>query len=365
MKRVPLLDLSREHAIVAAEVRQEWDRVLGSMQLLNGPQLQSFEREMADYLGVERVCGVASGTDALLLGLEALGIGRGDRVALPANAFVAALEAIHHLGATPVLIDTRADSFEPDCAPLSVDGGLRAVIVVHLYGAAFDLAPLLDLSRRRGLFLVEDASHAHGAMRDGRKVGTFGDVGCFSAGVVKNLAAYGDAGFVAVARAEAAERLRLLRVHGQEKKNHHAVYGYNSRLDELQAAVLRVKLRHLDRRNERRRRIAAYYGERFASLPLRLPVAAAAELPVYHQYVIRTGRRNELRAHLQERGVETGVHYPVPLHRQPAWLRVYGESPPLPNAERLAREILSLPVFPELSDAEVEHVAAAVRSFFC
>jgi len=363
MNRVPLLDLAREHAAIAAELRREWDAVLETMHLLGGAQLQAFEREMAAYLGAEVVYGVASGTDALLLGLEALGIGRGDRVALAANAFVAALEALYHLGATPVLVDCLPDSFAPDFAP--VLDGVRAVIVVHLYGSVVALGADLGQARDRGLLVVEDASHAHGAERGGRKAGTFGDAGCFSAGVVKNLAAYGDAGFVAAADRAVGERLRLLRVHGQERKNHHVLYGHNSRLDELQAAVLRVKLRHLERRNERRRQIAAYYGERLGGLPLRLPAVAAGERPAFHQYVVRSERRGELQAHLQQQGIETGIHYPVPLHRQPAWLRAYGEAPPLPHAEKLAREILSLPVFPELSDAEVERVAAAVRSFFC
>ena len=326
----------------------------------------AFEREIAAYIGTPYACGAASGTDALLLSVLSLGIGAGDEVITHANAFVAVVEAVQHAGAQPVLVDVAPDGFgpDPDAIACAITDRTKAVIVAHLYGSPVRLSRIEELTTRHGLVLIEDGSHAPGASCGGRKVGSFGQIGCFSAGVVKNLGAYGDAGFITTADADVVTRIRLLEGHGQEKKNAHVLYGFNSRLDELQAAVLRVKLRYLDARNQRRRDIAAFYRERFSGLHVGVPSQKADEVPVYHQFVIRTAQRERLQAHLEAAGIETGVHYPVPLHRQPAWLRHYGESPALPRAERLAQEILSLPVFPDLTDAEVERVGDAVAGFF-
>ena len=363
---ISLLDLKREYAEIADEIRAAWAVALSAMQLLKGENVAAFEREIASYVGTAHACGVASGTDALLLSVLGLGIGAGDEVIVHANAFAAALEAIHHAGARPVLVDVALDGLGPDPEQVAraITPRTKAIIVVHLYGSPLQLAPISALAARHRLAVIEDGSHAHGAARDGRKVGTGGRAGCFSAGVVKNLGAYGDAGFVTTDDVALAGRVRRLGTHGQERKNHHVLYGLNSRLDELQAAVLRVKLRHLERRNQRRHAIAAFYGERFRGLDLRVPLEGPGEVHVYHQYVIRTAQRDRLQTHLKAAGVDTGVHYPVPLHRQPAWLQRYGETPPLPRAERLANEILSIPVHPDLTDAEVEHVATAVGAFF-
>jgi len=363
---IPLLDLKREHAAIDAEVREAWATTLATMHLLKGENVAAFEGEIAAYVGTTHACGVASGTDALLLSVLGLGIGPGDEVILQANAFVAAVEAIHHAGAQPVLVDIAADHLGPDTDAVAraITPRTKAVLLVHLYGSPLPLTAITGVVAHHRLSLIEDGSHAHGAGRAGRKVGSFGRAGCFSAGVVKNLAAYGDAGFVTTSDAELAHRIRLLRAHGQEPKNHHVLYGFNSRLDEVQAAVLRVKLRHLDVRNARRAAIAAHYRARFAALELGVPREQPDEVHVYHQFVVRTAQRDRLQAHLKAAGVETGIHYPVPLHRQPAWLRRYGESPRLPRAEQLASEILSLPAFPDLTDAEVEGVADAVVSFF-
>jgi len=363
---IPLLDLKREYALIHEEVQQAWSAALATMQLLKGENVAAFEREIAAYIGTPHAVGVGSGTDSLSLTVLGLGIGAGDEVILHANAFAAAAEAVYYAGAQPVLVDVEADGLGPDpeAVARAVTPRTKAIMVVHFYGSPLQLKKIEEIAARHRLALIEDCSHAHGAGRDGRKVGTFGRAGCFSAGVVKNLSAYGDAGFITTADADLLGRVRLLQAHGQEKKNQHVLYGLNSRLDELQAALLRVKLRHLDARNRRRQQIAACYSDRFAALGVRVPQEHPGEVHVYHQYVIRTGQRDPLRAHLQAAGVATGIHYPVPLHRQPAWLRRYGESPPLPRAERLAAEILSLPVFPDLTDAEVEQVARAVSSFF-
>jgi dTDP-4-amino-4,6-dideoxygalactose transaminase len=237
------------------------------------------------------------------------------------------------------------------------------VLVVHLYGLPVDLPPVLALAAAHDLVLLEDCSHAHGATFEGRRVGSFGRAAAFSLGVVKNLAAYGDAGVVTTDDATVAATVRLLGTHGQEYKNEHVLYGGNSRLDELHAAMLRVKLRLLDARNRRRAAIAAHYDACLDGL-VTTPLADPRRTHVYHQYVVRTSERDRLRAFLAEQAIDTGVHYPVPIHRQRAWLDAFGETPALPGAERVAREILSLPVHPDLTDAEVERVADAVVAYF-
>jgi len=364
--RIPLLDLTRELRHIGAEVRENWAQLLERPQLINGEQVRCFETEMATFLGVSQVVGTASGTEALILGLAACGIGEGDEVILPANAFVAALEAVWWLKARPVLVDIQDWDLGPDPEQIRrrLTWKTKALIIVHLYGMPVNLDPLLKICRAAGIHLIEDCSHAHGATYQGRKVGGLGTVGCFSAGVVKNLGAYGEAGFVATQDATVAHRLRLLRNHGQEEKNVHVCYGMNGRLDEVQAAVLRIKLRTLDERNARRREVAHAYTEAFAPLDLTLPWEDRQRVGVYHQYVIRVRQRDALRAHLRERGVETGIHYPTPLHLQPAWQVCYRRTLSFPQAERAAQELLSLPVFPDLTQAEVEYVIESVRSFF-
>jgi dTDP-4-amino-4,6-dideoxygalactose transaminase len=363
--RVPLMDLTREFRAHRQEFLAACERVLTRMHLLGGEEGRAFESEMATYLGVRHVRGVGSGTDALRLAVQAAALGAGDEVLIQANAFVAAVEALHDAGARPVPVDVRLDDLGPDPDDLAarVTTRTRGILVVHLYGLPVDMGPILALARERGLVVIEDCSHAHGATLDGRRVGGFGIAGAFSLGVVKNLAAYGDAGLVSTNDARLAERVHLLGRHGQAKKNEHAFYGGNSRLDELHAAMLRVKLRVLDARNARRAAIAAHYTDR-----LRGYVATPPDDPrrrhVFHQYVIRTSEREALRTHLAADEIETGVHYPSPIHRQPAWRATYGEAPTLPRAEQAAREILSLPVHPDLTDAEVERVAEATVRFF-
>ncbi len=344
--RIPLMDLRREYHASRDELLAACERVLGRMQLIGGEEVRAFEAEMAAYLGVRHVRGVASGTDALWLAVAAAGVGPGDEVLVQANAFVAAVEAVQRAGARPVPVDIRLEDLGPDPEDLAarLSPHTRGLLVVHLYGLPVDLPPLLAFARERRLAVIEDCSHAHGATLDGRHVD-------------------GDAGIVATDDGEVAERVRLLGNHGQAKKNEHAVYGANSRLDELQAAMLRVKLRMLDARNRRRVEIASYYTERLHQLVV-TPPEVPSRTAVYHQYVVRTPRRDALRAYLAERDIETGIHYPVPIHRQPAWLRTFGEGPALPRAERAARQILSLPVHPDLTDEEVERVADAVSSFF-
>jgi dTDP-4-amino-4,6-dideoxygalactose transaminase len=363
--RVPLMNLTREFEGFREDLLRACDRVFSKMHLLGGDEVKAFETEMASYLGVQHVRGVASGTDALLLSILAAGLEPGDEVLIQANAFVAAVEALHLAGVTPIPVDIRLDDLGPDPAEMAarLTPRTRGIIVVHLHGQPVDLPPILELAEANDLLVIEDCSHAHGATLDGRQVGSFGRAAAFSLGVVKNLAAYGDAGMVSTNDAALAERVRLIGTHGQVRKSEHEFYGQNSRLDELHAAMLRVKLRGLDIRNARRAAIASYYNERFAGMVV-TPLADPSRTHVFHQYVVMTPEREALRAHLASHDVETGIHYPVPIHRQAAWLRTYGEAPALPNAEQAAREMLSIPVHADLSDEEVERVADTVGDFF-
>ena len=363
--RISLLDPAREYYAQRAGLLAACQRVLERMRLLGGEERHAFETEMAAYLGSRHVCGVASGTDALWVAVRAAGLQPGDEVLLQANAYVAAVEALHRAGVTPVPVDIRLSDLGPDPDALEARLGprTRGILVVHLHGFPVDLDPIVAIARGHGLILIEDCSHAHGASVDGRRVGSLGAAGAFSLGVVKNLAAYGDAGLVSTDDDALADRVHLLGVHGQRVTNDHICYGTNSRLDELQAAFLRVKLRLLDTRNGRRAAIARYYDGRLAPF-VTVPPSDARRVHVYHQYVLRTARRDALQAHLRSHEIESGIHYPVPIHRQPAWLATFGESPPLPNAECAATEMLSLPVHPDLTDAEAERVADTVVGFF-
>jgi len=365
--KIPLLDLSRQYPKIKEELHREWSRVLQTMKLLKGDNLAAFQDEIAAYLGARYAYGMASGSDTLLLGLAACGIGAGDEVILHANAFIAAVEAIRWTGAKPILVDMQEKDFGP--VPKQIEERItektKALLVVHMYGHPVELGPIVELCKKKGLRLIEDCSHAHGAEYKGKKVGTFGDVGCFSCGVVKNLNAFGDAGFCITDDPAIAEKLDLLRVHGQKEKNQHNLYGFNSRLDELQAVVLRIKLRNLDKDNSRREEIARSYAEAFSSLDGIIPPPLDKDKKsVYHRYVIRTPRRDELMDYLRSQGIGVGIQYPTPLHKQEAWgKRGYGEYH-LPVAEQVAQEILSIPMYPELQKEEVEYIITKIEEFF-
>ena len=361
---VPMLALGREYAEITAEVQAAWNDTLRDMRLLGGRQLRAFEQEVAAFAASPHAVGVASGTDALVLALLAVGVGAGDEVLLQANGFIAGVEAIRLAGGRPVLVDCEPRGYGPDVEQLeaAVTPRTRALLAMHLYGEPLHMMPLLDFCQRHGLRLVEDGSHAHGALRDGRHVGTFGDAGAFSCGVIKNLGAFGDAGLVLCADPRLAQSIRLRQSHGQAGKNQHVCYGFNSRLDELQAAVLRIKLRRLEARNERRRQIARRYSAALEDLGVVRPHEDPGVHAVFHQYVVQVRNRTALREALLLRGVETGIHYPTALHQQPAWIAEYGSGFTFPRAEYLASHVLSLPVVPDLTDTEVEHVVRAFRA---
>ncbi|HOG45616.1 MAG TPA: DegT/DnrJ/EryC1/StrS family aminotransferase [Anaerolineae bacterium] len=362
---IPWANPQAAYVAYQVEIDAALRRVLQSGCYILGPEVEAFEAEFAAYCGAAAAAGVGSGTEALHLALAALGIGPGDEVVTVAHTAVATVSAIEMCGARPVLVDVDPASYtlDPQALRAGITPRTRAVIPVHLYGQAADLDPILDVARRQGIAVVEDCAQAHGATYRGRRVGTWGDVGCFSFYPTKNLGAFGDGGAVVSCDAALAERVRLLRQYGWRERYTSSIAGWNSRLDELQAALLRVRLAHLEEDNARRRRLAGLYGGRLAGGPVALP----AEMPygehVYHLYVVRSAWRDELQRFLAARGVQTGIHYPVPVHLQPAYSRLGCGPGALPVTERLAAEILSLPMFPELSADDAGRVAAAVCEF--
>ena len=379
--RIQSVDPAAEYAGLKPEIDAAVTRVLASGRYIGGPEVEGLEREFAAFCGVAHAVAVSSGTDALRFALMAVGLGAaGERpeVVTSPLTFIATTEAITQAGGVPVFVDVEPDSLTLDTARLeaALTPRTRAVVPIHLFGQMADMDPILDVAGRRGIAVIEDACQAHGAVYSGaagRAAGSLGDAGCFSFYPSKNLGACGEGGLVTTGRADIADRVRRLRDHGQSEKYIHAEEGYNGRLDAVQAAILRVKLTRLAARNERRRALAARYGERLAEVgaPLRLPVEKPWGTHAYHLYTVRlsagAGRpggaslRDRVRAALLEQGIETGVHYPIPLHLQPAYAWMGLREGAFPEAERAAREVLSLPIHPEMTDDQVDRVCEAVR----
>jgi dTDP-4-amino-4,6-dideoxygalactose transaminase len=357
---IPFVDLRRQHAALRAELLAALAGVVDSAAFVLGAEGQALERELAARAGVRHAVGVGSGTDALRLTLAALGIGPGDEVLTPAFSFVASASTIVMTGATPVFVDVDEATYalDVDAAARAVTPRTRAVVAVHLYGHPAPLDRVVALARAHGLAVVEDAAQAVGATYDGRGIGGWGDAACLSFYPTKNLGGCGDGGMVLTDRDDVAERVRRTHNHGAGGRYRHVELGYASRLDELQAAALRVKLRHLDAWTGARRRIAARYAAAFAGLPLGLPVERAPARHVYHLYTVRHAQRDALAKRLADLGVGTAVHYPIPVPGQPMFGG--GDERRWPVAWRASREVVSLPCFAEMDGAEVEAVAAAV-----
>jgi len=362
--RVPFLDLTAQYRALQSEIRGALDRVLERGRFILGPEVEAFEAEFAAYLGVPYAVGVASGTDGLTLALQALGIGPGDEVITVSHTAVATVTGIERAGARPVLVDIDPATWtiDPEAVRVAITDRTRAVVVVHLYGNPADLDTIQAICQSHGLYLVEDACQAHGARYRHRRVGTIGHVGVFSFYPTKNLGGYGDGGMVVTADPTVAERLRRLREYGWRQRFVSEEVGTNSRLDEIQAACLRVKLPHLDEWNERRRSLASLYREALRDTPVRFQGVLPEAEPVYHLFVIQAPDRDGLQAFLTEHGIGTMVHYPQAVHQQPAYRRLGGSA--LPVTERIVREVLSLPLYPELSETAVEYVADRVRAFY-
>lgn len=371
---VPFFDLTRQHEAIREEIELALKRVFEKGRFVLGEEVSRFEEAFARYVGVRYGVGVGSGTDALCLALKAIGIQEGDGVITVAHSFVASALAVSLVGGRPLFIDIDPRTYTMD--PNRLEAFLRrregrsdakkikAVIPVHLYGHPAAMHSILEIADRYGLSVIEDACQAHGAMIGTRKVGTFGTLACFSFYPTKNLGAYGDGGMVVTQSKKLAERLRLLRCHGERKKYEHVLLGGNHRLDEIQAAILGVKLNYLDRWIDQRRCHARFYTERLSRTGLVFPMQAPGVSHVYHLYVVKTGRRSGLQAFLNQKKIGTLVHYPIPIHLQMAYKDLGYRRGMLPVTEDVARRVLSLPLFPELRPSELEEVVDAVGSFF-
>jgi dTDP-4-amino-4,6-dideoxygalactose transaminase len=362
---IPFLELVSQFRSIEAEIRAAMDRVLARGWFVLGGELRAFEEDFAAYLGVKHVVGVGSGTDAIHLVLRALGVGPGDEVVIPANTCVPTAAGVAASGATPVLADIEFETFTlcPESLEDAVTGRTKAIVPVHLYGHPCEMDAIIDIARSRGVLVVEDCAQAHGAAYRSVKCGALGDAAAFSFYPTKNLGAYGDGGAVATNDDGIAERVLQLRNYGERNRYESVLEGFNSRLDELQAAVLRVKLRYLDDWNARRRELAARYTNTLRDTGVAAPAEAPWARHGYHLYVVRSPQRDALRDYLSRNGVGTQIHYPAPIHFQHVYKHLGYAAGDFPDSERACREVLSLPLYPELSDEAVDAVARLVGEF--
>lgn len=366
MQSIPFIDLNKQYESIRLELDQVLSRLFTRGNFILGEEVSAFEREFADYCKISHSIGVASGTEALQLALLACDIGRGDDIIVPAHTAVATIAAIHAAGANPLLVDVDPNRYTLDPALLAraCTPRTRAIIPVHLYGCPADLLPILQFARKQDILVVEDCAQAHGAVYQGRKVGSWGDLAAFSFYPTKNLGGFGDGGAVLTGDPARAEKVRLLRQYGWAEHYISSVRGINSRLDELQAAILRVKLKYLDEWNATRGKLAGLYYELLSGTELTLPAQPGDSSHVFHQFVVRHPRRDALREHLKDLGIQTLVHYPVPIHLQPAYADLGRPAGSLPVAERISREVLSLPLYPELTEGNVVRISRAITDFF-
>ena len=365
MSNIPLVDLAAQYRDLRDEILPVVESVMRSGDFILGAEVALFEEEFARYCGVAHAVGVANGTEALHLAVRALGLGPGDEVITAANTFIATALAVSYTGATPVFVDVRPEDFnlDPSWLESAITAHTKAIIPVHLYGQPADMEAILAVARQHHLYVIEDACQAHGAALGANKAGSWGDAGCFSFYPGKNLGAYGDGGAVVTNNADLAEKIRLLRNIGQQKKYLHTQVGYNSRLDTLQAAVLRVKLRHLDDWNARRRAAALQYHERLAGLEVILPAEKPGAKHVRHLYVIQHQRRDPLQEFLKAQGIACGIHYPVPLPQQQPYRGIRTVPQNVPVTSALAQNIISLPLYPEISEEQIDRVVRALKQF--
>ncbi len=360
---IPMVDLKLQYHQLQSEIDAAVAEVLESTAFILGPNVRSFEEEAASYLGVEYAVGCASGTDALHLALLAAGIGPGDEVITSAFTFIATAEAIAYVGATPVFvdIDERTMNLDLEAVARAIGKRTRAVLPVHLFGQPVDMAELTMLAEKHGLTIVEDCAQSFGADIAGRQTGSFGIAGCFSFFPSKNLGCYGDGGLITTSSERIRDHLLSLRNHGSSQRYHHQEIGYNSRLDEIQAAILRVKLRHIDRFNQERRRVAHRYNELLADTGITTPFEDGIGTHVFHQYTLRSPRRDAIMKALQAREIACAIYYPVPLHRQGVFASIC-ENVSLPVTEAVAADCFSLPIYPEMSDEQIVAVTDTIRS---
>lgn len=359
---IPFVDLKMEYEELMKEINQAVQTVLESGQFILGKEVETFEKEFSKYVGTKFGIGVNSGSDALFVALKTLGIGKGDEIITVSHTFISTVDAISRNEANPVFVDVDLETYTIDIAQIEkkISPKTRAIIPVHLYGHPADMEPIMEIAEKHNLFVIEDACQAHGAQYKHAKVGGIGHIGCFSFYPSKNLGAYGDAGMITTNNEELANKLKKMRNYGESRKYYYDFVGVNSRLDEMQAAVLRVKLRYLDEWNEKRRKLAKLYDALLDNTDIVTPVEREYAKHVYHLYVVRHKRRNELQQYLLNRGIETLIHYPIPVHLQEA----YKINDKLPVTEKICSEILSLPMFPWLKESEVEEISENVKRYF-
>ena len=363
---VPLLDLPAQYREIETELEKEVIEILRSGRYIKGPKVVKLEEELASYCEVEHAISCASGTDAILLALMAVGVGRGDEVITTPYTFFATAGSISRLGARPVFVDIDPVTYNINPAGIEskITDKTKAIIPVHLYGQCVDMDPIMELANRNNIPVIEDAAQAIGARYKGRLAGTMGAIGCFSFFPSKNLGCCGDAGFMTTNDVGLAEGLSILREHGAKPKYYHKVIGINSRLDALQAGIILVKLPHLEKWHEGRRKNAAFYNEHLADLPVILPRISDDCVSVYNQYVIRTDRRDGLREHLTELGIGNEIYYPVSLHLQECYRELGYTEGDMPEAEKAARETVAIPIYPQLTEEQLMEVVSGIKSFF-
>lgn len=363
--RIPFFELRRQYAEIKPEIDKAIAAVLEGGQFILGDELKSFESEFAKYVGAKHAFGVGSGTDALFISLLGAGIEPGDEVITVANTFIASAYTISHVGAKPVLVDADETTFNIDSAKIekAITKRTKAIMPVHLFGLPADMDSINDLAKKHGLLVLDDAAQAHGAEYKGRIVGSLADVTAFSFYPTKPLGAYGDGGMITTNDDAVARKIELLRNYGQTEKYHHLIKGYNSRLDEIQAAILRVKMKHLNQWIDARRKNAALYSKLLKGSDVITPTEPKGYKHVYYLYVVRSKRRDELQKHLAAGGIGTMVHYPIPIHMQPAYKEMGWKKGDFPAAERSASEILSLPMYPELKKEEISEIAERIKDF--
>ncbi len=360
---IPMVDLKRQYHNLKKEIDAAIGCVLEETRFILGPNVAALEQEVATYHDLPYAVGVANGTDALLLALRACGIEAGDEVITTPFTFIATAEVIALLNAKPVFVDILPDTYNIDCGQIEqkITSRTRAIIPVHLFGHPADMDAIMSIAGKHDLKVIEDCAQAFGAVYRGRKVGSIGDIGCFSFFPSKNLAGYGDGGMIITKSEELAGKVQMLRNHGSAKRYYHQEVGYNSRLDEMQAAIIRIKLKKIDEFNAARRRNAAAYCAAIKSHNLILPTTSEDCEHVYHQFTIRAQNRDLLAGALQEKDVASAVYYPVPLHRQDVFLRLYGNPATMPQSEKCSQEVLSLPMFPELTQEEIGFIAEIIN----
>jgi dTDP-4-amino-4,6-dideoxygalactose transaminase len=360
---VPYLDLKAQYRSIKPEIDAAIGRVLESCQFVLGPEVSDFEKAFATYCGASECIALNSGTSALHLALLAAGVGPGDEVVTTPFTFVASVAAILYIGARPVLVDIDPRSFTVDPSKIEplITPRTKVLLPVHLYGQPADMDPIMEIARRHKLVVIEDAAQAHGAQYKGRAVGSIGHMACFSFYPGKNLGAYGEGGAVTTNNSEYARTIRMLRDWGQDRKYHHLLRGYNYRMEGFQGAILGVKLRHLEQWTEARRSLVQHYNRLLVDCELRLPTEMSWARHVYHVYTVRSKERDRLQKSLVEDGIQTGIHYPIPVHLQPAYANLGYEQGSFPEAEAAAKQVLSLPLYPELSLQAVSQVGEAVK----